>query len=77
VWGAMSQIFRDYRIERDAQGLPVRMVWAGDLVLTAVHVEQCQKCGSSRIRPCGHGRRAEYRCFDCWHAVTMWQWSTR
>lgn len=62
--------FRDYRIERDADGRPARMIWAGDFVLTAVKIEHCQKCGSTRIHPVS----GFLRCFDCWHVATMWEW---
>lgn len=49
---------RRYRIERDADGLPTRLVWLGDFV-PGPELSACPRCGSARW--------LDRRCLDCWY----------
>lgn len=50
--------FRAYEIERDEDGMPIRLFWAGDTV-PGPELIACPKCGSTRWQ--------DRRCLDCWH----------
>lgn len=51
--------FRSYRIERDASGLPCRLIWQGDYRRVVVMYETCPTCQSSPTLVDG-------RCLTCW-----------
>jgi hypothetical protein len=50
--------FRSYRIERDEDGKPARMIWQGDYRRVPVDYETCPKCEGEKLF---HGR-----CLKCW-----------
>lgn len=50
---------RSYRIERDANGVPSRLVWQGDYRRVPVLYVTCPRCPSSP-------RLVHGRCFTCW-----------
>lgn len=61
----MKQGFsRHYEIERDADGLPLRMFWLGDYPIrpNVVHVT-CPRCQS--------GRWQSGACLDCWYRAPL------
>lgn len=51
-------IFRDYRIERDAEGRPCRMVWCGDYRKVPIQYDTCPKCEGEKL--------LKGRCLKCW-----------
>ena len=50
--GIEGELFRDYRIEKDKQGMPIAMHWRGDFVILGdAGLERCEageRVGGSR-----------------------------